>query len=227
MEWIRDFLQCHAEPEYAVFSASLMQDPTVKVWGVRLPLLRQLAREIVKKKLWREFWQEESDGVFELILLKGLVMAGACMPDGERWQYVERYVGQISNWSLCDSVCTSLRFVRQNPEQSWKRLTPYWQSDEEFRQRFGVVMLLDHYILPEYVGQVLEALAAVRPAGYYAAMAVAWALSVCFVNFPEMVYEKLRTGVYAEEVYAMTLRKIIESRRVSPFWKERIRELRR
>lgn len=226
MEWIRDFLQRHAESEYAAFSASLMQDPTVQVWGVRLPLLRQLAREIVKKDLWRYLWQADSERVFELILLKGLVVAGACMPDEERWQYVESYVGLISNWSLCDSICTSLRFVRQAPERSWDRLMPYWQSDEEFRQRFGVVMLLDHYIFPEYIGRVLKALATVRPAGYYASMAVAWALSVCFVNFPEMVYEKLRTGVFAEEVCTMTFRKIIDSRRVPPFWKERIRGLR-
>lgn len=227
MEWIHDFLQSHAEPEYAVFSASLMQDPTVRVLGVRLPLLRRLAREIVKKNLWREFWEEDSEGVFELILLKGLAMAGARMSDGERWQYVERYVGLLTNWSLCDSVCTSLHFVRREPEESWKRLAPYWQSDEEFRQRFGVVMLLDHYILPEYADRVLEALVRVRPAGYYAGMAVAWALSVCFVPYPEKVHELLQGDALLPEVRAMTLRKIVESRRVSPSWKERIRSLRR
>lgn len=226
MEWIDDFLREHAEPAYAAFSMSLMQDATVRVVGVRLPLLRRFAREVVKKNLWRDLWKEDSDSVFEVILLKGLVMAGARMPDEERWDYVERYVRQITNWSLCDSVCTSLRFVRKNPEESWMRLAPYWQSEEEFRQRFGVVMLLGHYILPEYIDRVLEVLAGVRPAGYYARMAVAWALSVCFVGFPEKVYALLQSAAFDPEVRSMTLRKIMESQRVSLPWKTRIRGLR-
>lgn len=227
MKQINDFLKLHAEPEYAKFSASLMLDPGIRVLGVRLPLLRRFARELVQKDLWQDLWKEQSGNVFEVILLKGLTMAGARMPDDVRWRYVERYVERITNWSLCDSVCVSLRFVRKNPEEAWSRLEPYWQSDQEFVQRFGVVMLLDHFVRPEYVDRVLEVLVRIRPAGYYASMAVAWALSVCFVSFPEKVYALLPDALSDPEVRNMTLRKILESRRVSAAWKEQIRALRR
>lgn len=227
IETVKDFLESHAEPEYAAFSSSLLRDDQIHVWGVRLPFLRQLARRLAKTENWRQFWEEDPDGIFEIVLLKGLVLAGADMPDEERWEYVERYVSQITNWSLCDSVCTSLRFVRRQPQVSWDRLAPYWQSDREFFQRFGVVMLLDHYVRPEYQSQILEVLTALHPSGYYAMMAVAWALSVCFMVWPAEVYVILQTAVLEPEVQSMTLRKILESRRVSSEWKEQIRVLRR
>lgn len=225
MDSIKMFLEEHAEPEYAVFSASLLND-SIPVMGVRLPCLRKYVRELVKNDSWRSLWEKENERIFEVVLLKGLALATASLTDEERWEYIDRYVPMITNWALCDSVCTSLRFVRRRPEEAWDRLQQYWQSEDEFAQRFGVVMLLDHFLTDDYKERTLSALVSVRPAGYYASVAVAWALSVAFVSFPEQVYEMLQSGVLQKDIWQMTLRKIIESRRVSPLWKERIRQLR-
>lgn len=225
MNAIKLFLEEHAEPKYAAFSASLLND-SIPVMGVRLPCLRKYARELVKDGSWRSLWENESDRIFEMVLLKGLTMAIAPLTDEERWDLIDRYVPMITNWALCDSVCTSLRFVRRRPEEAWNRLQGYWQSEDEFAQRFGIVMLLDHFLTEEYKERTLVVLASVRPAGYYAGVAVAWALSVAFVSFPELVYEMLQKGALQKDVLQMTLRKIIESRRVSPLWKEQIRSLR-
>lgn len=225
IEQIISFLEKHAEPEYAAFSASLLND-TITVRGVRLPLLRKFARQLVKEGVWLRLWEEDTDRSFEMILLKGLTLAGAKLPEEERWEYIARYVPLITNWALCDSVCTSLRFVRREPESAWQRLQPYWLSDREFAQRFAVVMLLDHFLTSDYIERVLEVLTSLQPAGYYAAVAVAWALSVAFVDFPERVYALLQSGCLSDEMQRMTLRKIIESRRVSDSWKECIRALR-
>lgn len=225
MNAIKLFLEEHAEPKYAAFSASLLND-SIPVMGVRLPCLRKYARELVKNGSWRGLWENESEPCFEVVLLKGLTLAIAPLTDEERWGLIGRYVPMITNWALCDSVCTSLRFVRRQPEDAWNRLQGYWQSEDEFAQRFGIVMLLDHFLTEEYKDRTLAVWASVRPAGYYAGVAVAWALSVAFVSFPEQVYEMLQKGALQKEVLQMTLRKIIESRRVSPLWKEQIRSLR-
>lgn len=225
MDAIKLFLEEHAEPKYAAFSASLLND-SIPVMGVRLPCLRKYVRELIKNDSWRCLWEEECESVFELILLKGLAVAGAPMTDAERWGYIDRYIPQITNWALCDSVCASLRFVRRHPEVAWNRLQRYLLSENEFGQRFGIVMLLDHFLTEEYADQTLAVLASVRPVGYYAEIAVAWALSVAFVSFPEQVYEILQGGELQKNVLQMTLRKIIESRRVSLSWKEKIRILR-
>ncbi len=70
----------------------------------------------------------------------------------------------------------------------WEFLQPYLAAKEEFAVRFGVVMLLAHYIKAEYIGSVLLTLDKADHPGYYAKMAVAWAVTVCFIKFPEETY---------------------------------------
>lgn len=224
MNSVKLFLEEHAEPDYAVFSASLLND-SIPVLGVRLPCLRKYARELIKNGSWYSLW-ESDERLFEFVLLKGLTLAAAPLTDKERWEYIERYVPLITNWALCDSVCTSLRFVRQQPEESWKRLQKYWSSNDEFAQRFGIVMLLDHFLTDDFKDRSLAVLTSVLPVGYYAEVAIAWALSVAFISFPKQVYELLQRGSLQKGVWQMTLRKIVESRRVSPEWKQQVRRLR-
>ena len=49
---------------------------------------------------------------------------------------------------------------------------------------FFIVSLLAHYINEAYIEQVLEILNHTSHEGYYVKMAVAWAVSVCYVKFP-------------------------------------------
>lgn len=44
-------------------------------------------------------------------------------------------------------------------------------------------MSMQLFIDDEHIGQLLEEYDAIRHDGYYVKMAVAWALSVCFVKF--------------------------------------------
>ena len=53
-------------------------------------------------------------------------------------------------------------------------------------------------------------------------MGVAWALSVCYMRFPGETLEYLRSGAPDRETLGMTLRKILESRRVKGRERERI-----
>ena len=80
-EEIREHLENMKEEQYRLFSAGLL--PGVEgILGVRLPLLRRYAAEIVAGKNWRE-WLEESlrtpepDEYFEEIMLQGMVVGCA------------------------------------------------------------------------------------------------------------------------------------------------------
>ena len=90
----------------------------------------------------------------------------------------------------------------------------------------GAVMLLDHFLCPEWIGRVLPALCGVRQPGYYAQMAVAWALSVCYVKFPEETLPWLRPETLEPGTLRKTLQKILESRRLDEAGRETIRRLR-
>ena len=65
-----------AEPEYAVFSRRLLPG-TENVLGVRLPLLRRLARRIAKGD-WAAYLDTAGDGSFEEVMLQGMVIGAIC-----------------------------------------------------------------------------------------------------------------------------------------------------
>ena len=84
---------------------------------------------------------------------------------------------------------------------------------------------LDYFVTEEYLERVLGQLEAVRHDAYYVSMAVAWAVSVCYVRFPARTQEWMETCRLDEDTFRRAVQKIRESRRVSPEDKERLKGL--
>lgn len=220
---ISERLASLSEPAYARFAASLL--PGVdNIMGVRLPALRRLAREIVRGD-WRGWLDGPSGGSFEETMLRGMVIGCAPCDDAERYARVAGFVPLIDNWSVCDSFCAGLKFVRRDAESAWRFIEPYIVSPREFEVRFAVVMILSHFVCEERLGAIFATAGRVVHEGYYARMAVAWLLSVCWREFPEAAERYLATAALDEFTLTRTVRKITELRSCSPAAKASLRAL--
>lgn len=214
-----------AEPDYQKFAAALV--PNVSgMLGVRLPLLRKLAKDIAKGD-WRSYLAATDSEYFEEIMLQGMVIGSAKADLQELLTYVELFVPKIDSWSICDSFCAGLKFTNRHKEQVWQFLQPYLKSNKEFELRFGIVMLLDFYIVEEYIERVLGLFDEVNHEGYYVKMALAWAISICYIKFPELTLDYLQKSKLDDFTYNKALQKIIESRRVDQEAKELMRKMKR
>lgn len=222
---IKNFLRREADPRLAAFSAGLVPGER-RLLGVRLPVLRQLARQLAKDD-WRAFLQKAADDTVEEILLQGYILGYARMPLEEALRRLAAFVPKMDNWMLCDSVCASLRFVPRHRAEVWNFLQPYLRETDEFRLRFGVIMLLSHFVTDEYIMRVLEVLDSLRPQFYYDRMAVAWALQVCFAKFPAPTLQLLQTTCMDDNTYNKALQKILESRRTPEPMRDVIRSMKR
>lgn len=228
-EELRRWIEAQAEPDFQAFSAALVPGAD-NMAGVRLPILKAKAREIARQADWRAFVEQGAQGEdlwFEETMLRGMVIGCASMELEERLERMAAFVPQIRNWSVCDSFCAAQKWVGRHREAVWDFLQPYIRSDEEFSVRFAAVMLLDHLITGDYIGRVLEALDSMSPAGYYAQMAIAWAVSIAYVKFPEETGSYLRRCRLDDFTYNKTLQKAVESRRVSDEDKVRLRAMKR
>lgn len=224
---LRERLEALADSRLADFSRKLMPGVTRPVLGVRVPQLRTLARELASRPDAGQWLSvDPARASFEEIVLAGLLV-GRLKTDADTWfTRVADYVPLIDNWAACDVPCSSFTRIRRDAERGWAFLQPYLDSRQEYAQRFGIVMLLDHYVCDDWVDRVLERLSHVDPAGYYARMALGWALSVYFVKFPEHTLPYLeRPGLDAES-RRMALQKILESRRLAEAWRPLIVQLR-
>src|SRR5690606_36643903 len=106
-------------------------------------------------------------------------------------------------------------------------LQPYLSSPREFEVRFAAVMLLLYFVEEEYLDRVLQWLERIRHDGYDAKRAVAWAISVRYVKFPERTLKFLRRHSLDADTHNKALQKINESARVGRETKNALRNMKR
>lgn len=203
-----------ADPAYKTFNEGLL--PGVETaYGVRLPALRDLAKKILRADPF-SFLEKVQPSCYEEIQLRGLVIGGLKIPWGEKRPLVESFLPLIDNWAVCDTFCGSLKPLSpQDRQELWEFLRPFYTHPQEFYVRFAVVMQLSHFVDQEHLHESLELLQTVSHPGYYAKMAVAWALSLWYVSFPQEVELLLERRCLSPWVQNKTIQKIRESRRVS------------
>ena len=224
---VMQLLEANADEQYRGFNESLIPGAENSSLGVRLPKLRQIAKTICRGD-WAGFLEDSRDTrLYEITMLRGLVIAGASCPFDTRLELLAGFIPEIDNWGVCDSVAASLKSVRTHLPETWAFLQPHLESREEFRLRFGIVMLMDYFLTEEYIDLVLEILADVRHSGYYVKMAVAWALSACCLKFRDRTLRLLQSGRLDPWTQNKAISKCRDSYRVSSEDKELLVSLRR
>ena len=212
-----------SEEKYKQFSASLT--PNAKnILGVRIPVVRKIAKELAKGD-WQTYLKNVRNQYFEEIMLEGIVIGYAKMPIEERLNHVTNFVPKIDNWAICDIFATGLKFTKKNKQVIFQSLEKYFSSKREFEIRFAVVMFLSFYINEEYIEEVLEILNKVNHEDYYVKMAVAWAISVCYVKFPEFTLDFLKNNNLDKFTHNKGIQKIKESFRVNEEQKRLVQNL--
>lgn len=208
------------DKQYKLFNEKIL--PNINnIIGVRVPILRQLAKELAK-----ENWQKYNDDLYyEEVLIQGLLIGYVELEFEKRMQLLKKFIPKINNWGVCDIVCSNLKFINQNKNAMWNFIQPYLTSDKEFDVRFGLVVLLNYYIEDEYIDRVLMVFDKIKHEGYYAKMALAWALSVCFVKYWDKTFEYLTVCCIDKWTYNKAIQKICESLRVSEDNKRKLKKL--
>lgn len=96
-------LRSLADPAYQAFQQKLVPDVT-NLLGVRVPALRQLARELVRGD-WRGYLEAARHDTYEETMLQGLVLGCARMEQNELFARLAAFVPHIDNWAVCDVTC--------------------------------------------------------------------------------------------------------------------------
>lgn len=226
---IKEHLLQLAERGNKKFTESL--NPGVEhILGIRVPDLRKLAARIVKDD-WEAYLDTADTYYMEERMLQGMVL-GCIRPDADVEVYLHRvtqFVWNINSWSVCDTFKFGggKKFIEANKDRLWEYLKTWMHAEGEYEIRFGVVMAMQHFIDEEHLDELFSLYDGIRHEGYYVRMAVAWALSVCFVKFPERTLAYLKQNSLDKFTYNKALQKITESYRVDAATKDVIRAMKR
>lgn len=222
---IKEQLRNYADEEYAKFMSSLTPGKD-NIIGVRLPILRKMAKQIAKGN-YEEYLKEVTCDTYEEVMLTGMVIGYIKTDIEELLTLVREYIPLIDNWAVCDSFCSGLKITKFHKERVWNFLCPYLYSDKEFEVRFAVIMILNYYVDSYYATQAFHHFDKIKHDGYYVKMAIAWAISVFYTKLPDLTLEYIKNNNLDDFTHNKAIQKIRESLRVDKETKDMIKSYKR
>ena len=221
---IRKKLEELADKKYKEFHTGLCPNSN-EIIGVKVPILREFAKEIAKNENIEEYLNNALDNSYEEILLQGMVL-GNWKTDIETFtKYLKKFIPKINSWAVCDVSVAGFKITKKNMEYMWEFIQKYLKSNKEFELRFAIIMMLDYYLTEEYIDNVLEILKNIKNDAYYVKMAIAWCIQVAFVKFENKTMKFLKEENIDKWTYNKALQKILESYRVNENTKQIIRNM--
>jgi 3-methyladenine DNA glycosylase AlkD len=208
---------------YRDFQSKLM--PTIDAStaiGVRTPALRALAKKLVKREDVGLFLSDLPHAYFDENQLHAFIVSElrdftACL------QEVERFLPYVDNWATCDQM--SPKVFKKHREELLDPIKRWISSDATYTVRFGVGMLMEHYLDDDFDPSYLDMVAAVRSEEYYIRMMVAWYFATALAKQYDAALPYLTDQRLDPWTHNKTIQKAIESRRISPEQKDYLRGL--
>ena len=204
---------------YAEFTAKLL--PTVgrdRVIGIRMPAIRSLARELDGTDEATEFLAALPHYYYEENNLHAFLVARIRGFD-ETLAEVERLLPYIDNWATCDSL--SPKAFARTPEPLLPAIRRWLASDHVYTVRYGIGCLMKYFLGERFSGEYADAVAAIRSDEYYVRMMAAWYFATALAKNRDETWGCLAR--LDPTVRKMTVRKAIESYRISDEDKARLR----
>ena len=180
-----------AEEKYQLFQKRIIKEQKYKILGVRLPLLRKMAKEIVKGND-EAFVKTVVAFYHEQLLLLALVIGESSEEYNIFETRADDFVKKIDNWAVCDTFCSGIKKqIKKNKEAFWQHISLYLHSKNPWIIRVGLVCMLCHYIDEDTVEKVLKRCDNIKSDFYYVKMAQAWLIATAFTKYPEKVKKYL------------------------------------
>lgn len=222
---VKKFIEENASERYREFTESLTLEGQYPFRGVRLPVLRGLAKQLVREDDMKAL-EKLTDDCFEEVLLQGFVIAYSKLPLSEKKPYIDDYLKKADSWSLIDSFVSSFKFKKDESKVMWEYLNDYRNSKDTFTVRFVLVMMMAKYLDEEHIKDVLDYCVSVRSEEYYIEMAQAWLLATAAIKWFGAVENILIDGKLNMFTHNKTIQKACESFRITDVNKERLKQLR-
>ena len=214
------------DKKYKEFQSGLCPN-TDNIIGVRIPILRDYAKDLVKQYSTDELLRNIGNDYYEEIMLQGMVIGFSKDNIDVTLKRIQQFVPKIDNWAVCDVFCGGLKITNKYKTELWNFIQQYLKSNKEFEIRYGVVMILSYYIDKDYLQQDFEIFNNIKHEGYYVKMAVAWAISICLIKFYKETIGFLNTSKLDKFTYNKSLQKAIESYRITKEQKDELRKMKK
>lgn len=225
MNPLREQLMANTDEEYRQFTLPLLPGiPADTVLGVRTPVLRKLAKEYKHTDTAAAFLQDLPHKYYEEVNLHTFLLAYE--KDFARYmEELEKILPEVKCWASCDGIRNPI--LKKHTNELLPYITGWLASDQVYTVRLAISFLMAYYLHEAYDPSQLAMAVAVQGEEYYINMMIAWYLATAMIHHEKDVLFYLENNRLNDFVHRMTIRKAIESYRISDETKAYLRSLRR
>lgn len=210
-ESVKALLKAHEDAGYRDFHGKLTHTRYERI-GVRVPVLRALAKQIIRSGEWREFLAVRPIVLYEHAMLAGIISASVKEPYEDKIARLRAFAADIDDWAVCDITCSSLKC---RDGRLFDDMRAFALSPDVWTARMGIVVMLGNFAGREHVDGIRETLNALTADGYYIDMAVGWLICTVESHDEGAGIELMKTARVTDEVLRIAAYKMRDSFRVS------------
>lgn len=219
-EEVLECLFSEQDEGYREFQSALIKNDSIHLIGVRMPILRRLARE------WKgelESFLAFPDEWYEVTFLKFSLYA--LLPFDMFTANICEMVGLLDNWATTDGF--HAKCIAKHREEFLPYIRAFSCDGREFVERYALVSLLHDYVEEQYLPEIFAALERADGTKYYTGMGAAWLFSEVLVKQYDAGREYLKEGKLSPFVHNAAIRKATESFRLSKEQKEELKSFKK
>lgn len=207
--------------KYREFQQKLI--PTINpqsIIGVRTPILRKYAKNLLDKSfmlnLPHDYLEENSIHSF---LIQDIRDYNECVAQ------IERFLPFVDNWAVCDSLRP--RCFKTNPERLICDIKRWLASEHTYTMRFGIEMLMIHFLDEYFKEEYLEDVAKIKSDEYYVNMMIAWYFSTALAKKWDSAVCYIEKNLLPIWIHNKTIQKSVESYCISGAKKDYLKTFKR
>ena len=210
---IRDELFRMQDIEYRDFNSNLI--PTVKkedMIGVRTPELRKYAKKLLKEEGVEDFLHSLPHKYFDENQLHAFIISEIkdfkfCIDE------LINFLPYLDNWATCDQL--SPKIFKKHRNDLLPHIYEWLKSDKTYTVRFGIGMLMEHFLDEDFKTEYPEMVAAVRSEEYYINMMTAWYFATALAKQYESILPFIEGNKLDTWTHNKSIQKAIESNRIN------------
>ena len=193
------------------------------VIGVRTPLLRALAKEMIKAGEADDFLESLPHRYFDENQLHAFILSEEKNAD-KCYRLLDRFLPYVDNWATCDQM--SPKAFKKDKRELLSHIQNWLRSDHAYTVRFGLGMLMQHCLDRDFSPEYLDWAADIQTDEYYIQMMVAWFFSTALAKQYDAALPYIQNGRLDAFTHNKAIDKARESFRVTEEHKEELKKLR-
>ena len=214
-----------SDEKNADFSAKLTPGiDREKFLGVRIPASRKLAKEIIKENEHKDFLNSLPHKYYDENILHSILISEIKDYD-ECIKYVDEFLPYVNNWAVCDTM--SPKAFKNKHERLMNDILRWVDSDQTYTIRFGLKMLMAHFLGNDFKNEYLKIPAKIKSDEYYINMMIAWFYATALAKQWDNTIVFIENGVLDKWVHNKAIQKARESYRITAEQKEYLKSLKK